>query len=203
MSIVEVAKEAGVSHATVSYVINGKPGVSSGTAKRVVNAIQKLGYVPGRRRSKAANSPLPLSSLPDSLFLRTGTIGVVFYGREANMVQIPFYARLVHAIEEELSEKNLSMLLVRINKPEGILDEDKMDGAVICGFNSKIMNIVQIPHVSVLGHPDLNEALVTDHIEPANDRIGALAVNYLRERGHRHVAFIDSTYGEHPPIAAR
>ncbi|MGO7645997.1 LacI family DNA-binding transcriptional regulator, partial [Rhizobium ruizarguesonis] len=41
-----VAKVAGVSHNTVSRVLNGEPYVTEATRERVERAIRDLGYVP-------------------------------------------------------------------------------------------------------------------------------------------------------------
>ena len=46
VSIIDVAKEAGVSTATVSHVINRTRFVSDETRKRVNDAIKELGYAP-------------------------------------------------------------------------------------------------------------------------------------------------------------
>ena len=48
VSIKDVAKEAGVSASTVSYVLNSTPTetISPETKKRVMEAVSKLGYVP-------------------------------------------------------------------------------------------------------------------------------------------------------------
>ncbi|MGO4423074.1 LacI family DNA-binding transcriptional regulator, partial [Streptomyces sp. MCAF7] len=48
--MMDVAREAGVSHITVSRVINGHPSVRPETRTRVEAAIRKLGY---RRNSVA------------------------------------------------------------------------------------------------------------------------------------------------------
>jgi len=52
-SMFEVAKLAGVSHQTVSRVINDSPDVSDATRARVQAAIDQLGYRP-------SHSPPPL-----------------------------------------------------------------------------------------------------------------------------------------------
>ncbi|MEU2283022.1 LacI family DNA-binding transcriptional regulator [Streptomyces sp. NPDC013178] len=48
VSIFDVAKAAGVSHQTVSRVINGRPRVSKTTRERVLEVIDELGYKPNR-----------------------------------------------------------------------------------------------------------------------------------------------------------
>src|SRR5689334_9904715 len=42
----DVAAHAGVSHQTVSRVINGQPNVAAATRKKVLEAIAELGYRP-------------------------------------------------------------------------------------------------------------------------------------------------------------
>ena len=42
--LAEVAQKVGVSEATVSRVLNGKPGVSDGTREAVLTALDVLGY---------------------------------------------------------------------------------------------------------------------------------------------------------------
>ncbi len=42
--LAEVAKKVGVSEATVSRVLNGKPGVSEATRQAVLSALDVLGY---------------------------------------------------------------------------------------------------------------------------------------------------------------
>ncbi|MFJ8533821.1 LacI family DNA-binding transcriptional regulator [Streptomyces sp. NPDC093591] len=67
--MMDVAREAGVSHITVSRVINGHPSVRPETRSRVEAAIQKLGY----RRNSVARA---LKSR------RSSTIGVVIVGSD-------------------------------------------------------------------------------------------------------------------------
>ncbi|MFC5830350.1 LacI family DNA-binding transcriptional regulator [Nonomuraea insulae] len=67
--MVDVAREAGVSHVTVSRVLNGHPSVRPETRARVEAAIEKLGY----RRNSVARA---LKSR------RSSTIGVVLAGAE-------------------------------------------------------------------------------------------------------------------------
>jgi DNA-binding LacI/PurR family transcriptional regulator len=53
--LAEVAKKVGVSEATVSRVLNGKPGVSDGTRETVLTALDVLGYErPSKLRGQRA-----------------------------------------------------------------------------------------------------------------------------------------------------
>lgn len=68
-SMFEVAKLAGVSHQTVSRVINDSPNVAPATREKVERAIAALGYRP-------SNSARALASN------RTRTIGMIAGGQQ-------------------------------------------------------------------------------------------------------------------------
>jgi DNA-binding LacI/PurR family transcriptional regulator len=53
----EVARLAGVSHQTVSRVVNGTAGVHADTRARVLEAIERLGYEPDEAASRLARRP--------------------------------------------------------------------------------------------------------------------------------------------------
>ena len=46
VTITDVAKAAGVSNSAVSYALNGKPGVSEKTRKRVLEVADSMGWKP-------------------------------------------------------------------------------------------------------------------------------------------------------------
>ena len=84
-SMFEVAKFAGVSHQTVSLVINHSPDVSDATREKVQKAIDELGYRP-------SNSARALASH------RSRTIGLIaggqrFYGPISAISSIESMAR--------------------------------------------------------------------------------------------------------------
>lgn len=92
-TIKDVAKEAGVSVATVSYYINQKP-VSEEKARRILAAIQKLNYVvqsPGRDLRTSKNR----------------MIGVIF----PNLTD-PYYVKIIESIRVLLNQANRAYHLV-------------------------------------------------------------------------------------------
>jgi LacI family transcriptional regulator len=89
----DVATAAGVSLKTVSRVINGEPGVTASTLKRVETAIDELCY---ERNDLAA-------SLRSGV--RSNTIGLVIED-----VANPFYALVVQAVED-VAREHASLLI--------------------------------------------------------------------------------------------
>lgn len=81
----DVAARAGVSHQTVSRVLNGSPRVAPGTRERVVQAIRELGY----RRNVAARALVTA---------RSATLGVItsssaLYGPTSTLIAVEEAAR--------------------------------------------------------------------------------------------------------------
>jgi len=76
VKITDVAKECGVSIATVSHVINGTRYVSPETTQKVQDAIRKLGYQPdiGARNFKKGRKGLIALLVPDISTSRSATI---------------------------------------------------------------------------------------------------------------------------------
>ena len=89
-----VAREAGVSRATVSRVINGGQRVHPRTLRTVERAIERLGYSPNR----AARSLVTR---------RSDSIGLVIPEPTARLFGDPFFPRLVRGISETLSARDL------------------------------------------------------------------------------------------------
>ena len=92
-TIVDVAKESGVSVATVSRVVNGNYPVREKTRLKVENAIKKLEYVPNLQ-ARELNTQ------------RSSSIGVVVPSFD-NM----FFAQVLDGIEERLRRSSYSLLL--------------------------------------------------------------------------------------------
>jgi len=63
----DVARQAGVSRATVSYVINDRPGIPAATRRRVLAAVDALGYVPSgaARALRTGSSDLVVLHYPE------------------------------------------------------------------------------------------------------------------------------------------
>ncbi|EEX49764.1 HTH-type transcriptional regulator GalR [Pasteurella multocida] len=93
VTIHDVAKEAGVSVATVSRVLNNHPSASAKARLAVESAVQKLGYQPNANAQALAMK-------------NTDTIGVV-----VTDVTDPFFAILVKAVDKVAEEYKKTILI--------------------------------------------------------------------------------------------
>lgn len=194
MSISKVAKLAGVSSTTVSFVVNSKPGISPSTASKVRAAMKQVGYTPKSNNSKPDFHKADFN-------IKIGSIGIVM--AERAMSTVPFWARLFEAIQHELNDKKLNMVPLRFSQDLSTLGSfSDVDGLLLCAYHKEIADKLSMPFVSVLNHPDIDEELHADHIEPANERIGAMAANYFINRGHKNLIALNPS-SPHPALETR
>ncbi|MFD9738392.1 LacI family DNA-binding transcriptional regulator [Umezawaea sp. NPDC059074] len=97
-TISDIAKAAGVSTGAVSYALNGRPGVSETTRRRVVEIADRLGWVP----SSAARS------LSDG---RANAIGLVIDRPARELGVEPFFVQLIAGIQDALADGPTALLL--------------------------------------------------------------------------------------------
>ncbi len=181
---VDVAKMAGVSQSTVSFVLNNKADVtiSEATKTKVLEAAKKLNYVPN---SFAKGLKTNQSKL----------IGLMI-----PTVTNPFYPMLTQSIEEYAASKGYNVLLCntyrRIDKEKFYLDlllEKAVDG-IIYGFtpnfNEHVSNIARQLPVVIVGEKDENVKINTIGLNSFN--AGELVSQHLIDLGHKKIAFIST-----------
>ena len=116
----DVAKEAGVSTATVSRVLSGRGEVRDGTRERVAVAAEKLDYRPNAvARSLREQS--------------TRTLGLIIPN-----VRNPFFTEVARAVEDAARERGYSLMLGNTDEdPEkeaeylDVLTEKRVDGLIV------------------------------------------------------------------------
>lgn len=124
ITIYDVAREANVSMATVSRVVNGNPNVKPATRKKVIEVIERLGYRPNAVARGLASK-------------KTTTVGVIIPD-----ISSPFFAELARGIEDiatmykyniilSNSDQNKDKELQLLNNMLG----KQVDGIVFMGGN--------------------------------------------------------------------
>jgi len=189
MSISEVAKLAGVSHATVSRVINRRPGVSQDMTRKVRDAMKRLNYTPPAKR----RGPRPKSRSG----VRTGNIALLFVGTDPTLVVAPVASHVLHAAEEALAERGFNMIVGRLTDSDRLpptVANGQVDGVLMHGYppsNNMAEVLQRFPTVWMLSQRR-QHGYWGDRVAPDNQAIGRIAAEYLVERAHKHVAFFHS-----------
>ena len=119
VTLQDVAREAGVSAMTVSRVINHTGRISPATRQHVFEVIEALGYRPSRAARTLVTT-------------KTWTIGVVVPD-----ITNPYFAEIVHGIEDTAWEAGYSVLLANTDESParegallGQIDESAVDGLI-------------------------------------------------------------------------
>ncbi|WP_368489497.1 LacI family DNA-binding transcriptional regulator [Clostridium sp. BJN0013] len=183
-SIKDVAKEAGVSIATVSRVLNDVDVVNEETKKKVLAAIKKLGYRPN----------IVARSLKTQ---KTRTIGIIIPD-----ISNQFYPEIVRGAEDVANIYDYNIMLCNtdldIEKETEYLKvlKEKMSDGVLYMSNSleeDMLNLIkqlQIPMVLVETTNDKEDipSVTIDNEKAAYD-----GVTYLINKGNKKVAYIGAS----------
>lgn len=143
VTIYEVAKEANVSLATVSRVINGSDVVKAPTRERVEAAIKKLGYKPNAIAQGLALSKTTTIGLiiPEASFTYTGQIinGLL------DVAKIYNYNIMLHTITDGITDAQKIVDIVIKSRVDGVIVySDKINEDSISVLNDYNIPIVVI-----------------------------------------------------------
>lgn len=192
MSIIEVAKIAGVSKSTVARVINREGNVASETVRLVHKAMEELDYSPPqvrRGRKRAGNKALKTKEKLNLFALVLPEI------------KIGLYSSLQHGFDVASGER--SRQIVVCNSDDDIYKQFNALGQLIYKnvAGIAIVSVTQAvtpPHqIKLAQELDIPVVLLHRKIEgveapvielPMRD-IGSIAGKALTERGHRRIAF--------------
>lgn len=189
MSITEVAKLAGVSHATVSRVINHHSNVSSENVQRVQEAMRKLRYVPPAKR----RGPTPKSSSG----IRTGNIGMLFVSEAPTLAATPVLALVLHTVQEELASRGFNLMLGQVTARGGVppmAASGQLDGLLMHGLppsDDIRQQLIRYSACVWLLSQRREHGYWGDRVSPDNVKIGEMAARYLIDRGHQRIAMIN------------
>lgn len=195
-SIRDVAREAGVSPATVSYVLNETPNrpFTEETKARVFAAAAKLHYV-------ANQAAITLGSSRVRGTLQSKLIGIIIPQTENKrkeshiMFDNPFYGTFLSAVELEIRKAGYHLILSGINPGQSYIEIVKsraLDGVIILGAypfgDESEYKKYNVPAVLVDCYGN-DDSFFYDVC--TNDRMGGyLATKHLIEKGHRNIAIV-------------
>lgn len=189
-TIYEVAKQVGVSTATVSRVLNDSPRVSDDTKRKVMEVIEELNFAPQMTARKlATGEPQMLAVVVPSF-------------------TTPYYNEVLKGIKDEMANIDLDMMMYNTgsknpeSKMKQFFDRGMADAAIILSIDipeeiHKQLQANQTPTILVnKKHPEYNYYHVDDY------RGGYLAGIYLAEQGFENIGLISAAY-ESPSSAER
>jgi LacI family transcriptional regulator len=181
VTIIDVAREAGVSDATVSRVLSGYEYVKESTRHRVLEAVDRLGYVANLQARSLAGG-------------RTQIIGLVVPNLDINYVGL-----IVRGIDQELDRANYDLMLYTTHRHRN--KESIYVSAIANGLTEGLLLLVPLlptAYLDALRERNFPYVLIdqADKTEKSNvvdatNWQGAYeATRYLHELGHERIAII-------------
>ncbi|QZY56401.1 LacI family DNA-binding transcriptional regulator [Crassaminicella profunda] len=193
ITINDIAKESGVSRATVSRVLNDSGYVKDETRQKVLKAIKELNYTP--------------SAIARSLSTRkTNTIGVI-----VPEINDPFFGEIIKGVSQVADDHNLNIILFNTDdnvekelKALQLLKEQRIQGILITPTFSKekenreylgTLEKFGIPVILIDGHVKYENfsGVFIDHIKGAYD-----GTESLIKEGHKKIAIINGQMDSRP-----
>lgn len=184
----DVAKLAGVSTATVSYVLNGSRNMSDKTRKLVLDAVEQLNYKPDMiARSMTKNETMQLSLM-------------------VNDITNPFYSEIVRGFELAAIERgyfvNVCTGYKNINDYFENYIARRIDGVFVVATPHKF-DLNKLYRLVDSG----TKVVVSGNIEADLKKVSSIesdyiagmktAVNYLYDLGHREIAYLSGLSKKH------
>jgi LacI family transcriptional regulator len=181
-TIVDVARLAGVSTATVSRVLSGTGAARPATRERVLAAVRDLDYAP--------------SAVARALKRReTRTIGLL-----VTDIANPFFPQVVRAVEDEAHARGYGVVLGNAaDDPErelaylDLLLGRRVDGLIVASARATARHaarLARVPMPVVLVNSDAAEAAALPGIATDHRRGAQLGAEHLVGLGHRRIAYV-------------
>jgi len=187
ITIYDVAREANVSMATVSRVVNGNPNVKPATRKKVSEVIERLGYRPNAVARGLASK-------------KTTTVGVIIPD-----ISSTFFAELARGIEDiatmykyniilSNSDQNLEKELHLLNTMLG----KQVDGIVFMGGNitKELVEEFEKSPVPIVLAGSIEESEKIPSVNIDYEIAAYDAIKLFIEKGHKQIAFVNGPLNE-------
>lgn len=181
VTIYDVAREAGVSMATVSRVVNNNPNVKPQTRKKVFEAIERLGYRPNAVARGLASK-------------KTTTVGVVIPD-----ISNSIFAEVARGIEDIANMYHYNIILCNADKKKekeirviNTLLEKQVDGLVFMGgaVTEEHVQAFKTSSVPIVLCATADEELEYPSVDIDHEGAAFDAVQELINNGHREIAMI-------------
>lgn len=204
VTIVDVARRAGLSVATVSRVMHDSPRVSQAARQRVQEAVATLGYTPNAlARGLAMRSTHAIGAVVSSI--ADPFWGEVLRGIE-DFAQEEHYAVLIASSYDNAERERRAVDLFRHRRVDGIIvgassgGPDALLGSLARRLPVVLINTEQIEPEDEGRPPDANgydawqEGTAPTYMVANDDTHGAILVTeHLLALGHRRIAYIGTT----------
>lgn len=184
VTIKDIAREAGVTHTTVSRALRGSSLISVETSERIHQIAAAMGYQPSAAaRSLKTN--------------RSQVLGVI-----VSHIADPFFSEILQGIDEIAQQSGYSLFIAAAQhdraREEGIVKtmrEHRVDGVIICSTpfsaeQSQLLKSSNTPLVVINNQSaeDYRYSIYHDDVDGSRQ-----VVQHLIKLGHRRIAYLGNS----------
>jgi DNA-binding LacI/PurR family transcriptional regulator len=186
VTIKDIAREARVSHSTVSRALHDHPAISPETISYIKDLAVKMGYIPSAAAQKLKTH-------------RSSAMGVI-----VNDFGDPFWSEVIQGIDEILQSAGYSLFLAtthgdKMREKEVVqtMVQHGVDGVIVCSpMFSPEQNLALMAYDLPMVIVNNEGASASQSIVSNDDVYGTrLATRHLIELGHRRIAYIGISGG--------
>lgn len=185
----EIAEKLGVSPATVSLVLNDKPGVGDEMRKHILNYVRESGYTP--------------TVAPAQIRKGNGTIQFIIYKKHGMVVgDNHFYSDIMEAVEHSARREGFTLSVTYLNEqtdhiPSVIRMQNNENPAAMIVLATemdkkdiKYFRTVKVPLVFIDNYFEGQEfnMISIDNVQGLYQ-----AMRYLKSIGHRNIGYVHSS----------
>lgn len=188
-TIRDVAKKANVSPATVSLVLNRKPGVGKETREKVLAVVKTLGYKPGSYPSKGNASGTVR-------FLR-----IAKHGHIINRNHNVFISDYIEGMEREAQRNRYTLEVSNYStfQPNEILDslrQSNLEGVIILGteLDSQDIELFKIVDIPVVFIDTYHAYCPFDFVDMNNESSVYSIISHFAENGHTDIGLVKASF---------
>lgn len=192
----ELAKILGVSPATVSLVLNNKPGISAALRSRLIDQIREMGH---EDMLTAYNTPAP-DAAPENGKKRNTIVYAIYAGNSNSADGDSFFPAVLEGAEMQARDDGYTIQVIHLDS--GCIDCHLKD----CINPDRTLGIIaQVHFVTDAIHEDLKATNLPYTVIDCysykrnitsvcvNNEDGIfMAVDYLKSLGHRNIGYIAS-----------
>lgn len=189
----DIAKMAGVSKAAVSFALNGKPGVSDETRKKIFKVIKDQGYEPLRKHKKGGVRKIASISLI-IIQDRTGMMN-------RSYASLPFFDALVSELSQNVSGAGGQMQIVNLDinhLHEGLnneaLQQSKASIVLATDLNQKQVQLINRKLRNVIFVDNYFEYIQADFVSIDNFQGAYRAGKFIVKKGYRKIGYVASNH---------
>lgn len=194
VTITDLARQLGMSKASVSYALNGQPGVSDTTRARVLALANELGWYPSSSARALSHS-------------RSEAVGIVLFRNPEQIGTEPFYMSILAGIEGVLGAHDTSLMLRMVdprtvpaqNRDLSVYErwagEKRVDGVILFDHvpndpRPPLLDKFKLPYVRLGVDVSVPPRPRNSNVAVSQGADAQTVVEALHQRGHQRIAYI-------------